>query len=407
MRHLKRKLEKTIAEALKNFPIVSLIGARQVGKSTLLKKIAPKAKFYDLERTIDFERINSDPELFLSTCNELTVIDEAQLSPNLFNALRIKVDCNRKTNGQFLISGSSSHLLVNNISESLAGRVAIIEVPTLTWDEALEKPASKIYDNLREPQKFEKQKALYSYEEILDLCLYGLYPEAFLKRKQDQAYDLWQDSYFQTYINSDIRSLFPSLQLETYRRFIKMLINSSGDLINASNFARSLDVSQPSIKKYLEIAENTFLWRRLNPYTKNSKKRLVKTPRGYIKDPCFINYVNKFSSSEELISHPNFGYYWEAFVSEQIIKNLESRLIKAHYYFFRTHDQAEVDLIIQSKQGLIPIEIKSGRVTKKEKLKSLENFILENNCPYGIIVNQGEEIFKLTPNIYQVPAKFL
>ncbi|NQY80230.1 MAG: ATP-binding protein [Candidatus Caenarcaniphilales bacterium] len=410
MDSIKRDLKYTILKLLKSFPCVTLIGARQVGKSTLLRQVAPDAPFYDLEQNSHFEMIDGDPELFLKNKDELIVIDEAQLSGSLFSALRVKIDENRKKNSQFLISGSSSPELLKNISESLAGRVAIVEVPTLSWSEALGKKKSEFYHLLEKPEKFCNLKLNYDGHDLLKLCTYGLYPEPFLKLKYEEdstTYNVWQNSYFRTYIDRDVRSLFPKLNLETYKRFIKMLSMSSGEILNYASYAKSLDISEPSIKNYMEIASGTFIWRNIPVYSNSMKKRLIKSPKGQMRDNILINFILKFNSVEDLMSHPNFGNIWESFVIEQLVKNLESNLIYGSYYYYRTHDGAEVDFILESKLGLIPIEIKSGSSTKKSQLKSLSNFIKEHNCPYGIVINLSEEVYQITESIYQVPASFI
>lgn len=228
-----------------------------------------------------------------------------------------------------------------------------------------------------------------------------------LKEKKLQAYDTWIKSYFDTYIERDIRSLFPNLKLDTYRRFIKMLAFSSGELLNASNFARSLDVSQPSIKNYMEIAEGTFLWRRLDCYRENTKKRLVQMPRGHLRDTAILNYLLNINTVDDLKSHPQFGRIWEGFIIEQIIKNLDQKLFRHKEFFYRTHNQAEIDLIIQGRFGLIPVEIKSGANTKQEQLRAMNNFIEDYGCKYGIVINNGTEVLKLSEKIYQVPVSFV
>lgn len=408
LKYLEREAEQAINKLMESFPCIALLGARQVGKSTLLKKIATKAKFFDLEKRENLERIQNDPDFFFKTYNsEQIVIDEAQLCPELFPALRVAIDENRDRYGKFIISGSSSPKLIKNISESLAGRVAIFEVPTFTWNEALEKPRSKFYQYLFEPESFKTLAKNYENNNLYELALYGLYPEPYLKKENLVAYDNWIESYLDTYIERDIRSLFPELKLDAYRRFIKMLAFSSGELINASNFARSLDLSQPSIKRYMEIVEGTFLWRKLLCYTKNSSKRLVKTPKGHLRDTIINNYLLNINSEDDLLSHPQFGRIWESFVIEQIIKNLDLELLKHQEYFYRTHHQAEIDLILEGRFGLIPIEIKSGTFCRKEQLRSLTNFIEEQNCKFGILINNGEEVLKLSEKIYQVPANYI
>ncbi|MCE2929600.1 MAG: AAA family ATPase [Candidatus Caenarcaniphilales bacterium] len=404
---LARKLSTKIKEALEMFPCVVVLGARQVGKTTLLKMILPKAQFFDLEKLSDFDYIDSDPELFLNNHKDPLVIDEAQLCPNLFKALRVKIDEERSKTGRFLLSGSSSPLLLNQISETLAGRVAIIEIPCLSWDEALERKSSKFYDYIFSPEKFSSLKKLYERQELYELCLYGLYPEPFLKRKNANFYHSWQENYFKTYIERDIRNLFPKLEIENYRKFVQMLIQSSGDTVKYSNFASSLSVSEPTVKQYLEIAQGTFVWQLLRAFDKSSTKRLIKMPKGYLADNVLINYFNKFQNTDQMISNIYFGFIWEGFVINQIRKNIDRIYTNINYYYYRTQHKAEIDLVLDTAQGLIPIEIKSGSSFKSDQLISLKNFISEYKCKYGIVINNGAEIREIAANIYQIPAVYI
>ncbi|MFM7458686.1 MAG: ATP-binding protein [bacterium] len=405
--HLKRSISSHIKNLLKGFPCVALLGARQVGKSTLLKDLLPKAAYYDLEKTADYDLISADVDFFFRQSQTPLVIDEAQSLPQLFNGLRVAIDHNRSQNGLYLISGSSSPALVKSINESLAGRVAIVEISGLSFDEALKKETSHFYKNLLEPKNFSKLKRLYSDKEILDLCMHGSYPEAFLKRKNKIFYNSWYESYIKTYIERDLRQLFPNINLDAYRRFILMLAFSSGEIINISKFATALEVSQPTIKKYFEIAEGTFLWRRINSFEGNGKKRLLKASKGYFRDTGLINYFLKILDTDMLLSHPHFGRIWEIFVTEQILKNIKPELINYDVYYYRTKNAAEIDLVLDIGHSLIPIEIKASSGIKSNQLLALKDFIQEYKCPYGLVINNGEEVRQIAEKIYQVPVGFI
>ena len=403
----KRSSLDSIDYLLNNFPCVVVLGARQVGKSTLLKQILPRATFFDLERNADFLRIDSDPELLLQETERPLIFDEAQLSTNLFKALRVEIDRNRQATGQFLLSGSSSPWLLKNISETLAGRVAIVELDPFEWQEGLEKNSSDLIAAFEKPETLKSLNPNFNKRELLEICLYGGYPEPFLKRHDSKFFRLWMENYVKTYVERDIRALFPTLKLDTYKRFVQMLAYASGEIINASNFARSLDVSQPTVKHYLDIVEGTFLWRKLPSYQKNATKRIVKMPKGHLRDTGLINYFLRIQSIDDLKGHPQFGRIWEVFITEQIIRHFKNRIEEIECYYYRTHNQAEIDLIIESRHGLIPVEIKSGSATSKKQLKTLENFILDYKCPFGLLINNGDEVFKLSENIYQLPAIYL
>ncbi len=406
MSGLKRNITESINYLLNNFPCVVILGARQVGKSTLLKQILPNASFFDLERDADFQRINNDPELLLQETNRPIIFDEAQISASLFKALRVEIDKNRDQAGQFLLSGSSSPELLKYISETLAGRVAIVELEPFQWQEGLKKNYPDLITALLEG-KFKYLQPNFNKRELLELCLYGGYPEPFLKRNDAKFFRLWMENYIKTYVERDIRALFPALQLDVYKRFVQMLAYASGEIINNSNFARSLDVSQPTIKNYLNIIEGTFLWRKIPSYQKNLTKRIIKMPKGYLRDTGLINYFLKIQTVNDLKSHPQFGRIWEIFISEQLIRHFKNQIESIEYYYYRTRNQAEIDLIIETQTGLIPIEIKSGFSSSKHQIQTLQRFIEEHHCPFGLLINNGDEIFKLSENIYQLPAIYL
>lgn len=407
MSYIKRSVTDSIDYLLRHFPAVVVLGARQVGKSTLIRHILPDAPLFDLERESDFQRVNDDPGLLLHEISRPVIFDEAQLSPGLFRALRVAIDQQRDLPGQFLLSGSSSPQLLEQISESLAGRVAIVELDPLSWHEIERQGVNDVIAALANPEQMKELQPLVTRQELLTLCLHGGYPEPVLKHDEGKFFRLWMENYLKTYIERDIRALFPQLNLDAYKRFIQMLAFSSGEMINASNFARSLDVSQPTIKRYLEIVEGTFLWRRIPSYQKNASKRIVKMPKGHLRDTGLINYFLRLQNSNDMKAHPQFGRIWETFISEQLIRHFKNRLESIEYYYYRTQNQAEVDLILETDHGLIPIEIKAGSVTGKRQIIALEQFIKEHNCRFGVVINNGDEIFKLSPSVYQLPAMYL
>ncbi|MBJ6609483.1 MAG: ATP-binding protein [Candidatus Thiothrix moscowensis] len=404
MPYLRRDMQQSIHYLLQHFPAVVVLGARQVGKSTLLRHTLPDAAFFDLERDSDFQRINDDPALLLQETNRPIIFDEAQLSASLFRALRVAIDQQRDQAGQFLLSGSSSPHLLRHISETLAGRVAMVELDGLMWHEVLGRQGNNLLAALAKPALFRDLKPVTNKQELLSLCLHGGYPEPVLKRADKKLFRLWMENYLKTYVERDIRALFPQLNLDAYKRFVQMLAFASGDMINSSNFARSLDVSQPTIKNYLAIVEGTFLWRQIPSYQKNASKRLVKMPKGHLRDTGLINYLLRIQSEDDMKAHPQFGRIWETFVIEQLIRHFRNGLENASFYYYRTQHQAEIDLIIETDDGLIPVEIKAGSVTAKRQLAALEQFIQEYRCPYGLVINNGDEVFKLSDAVYQVPA---
>ncbi len=255
-----RIVTESIHYLLSRFQVVAILGARQVGKSTLLRQVLPGAQFFDLERDADFRRVDDDPVLLLQEVSRPVMFDEAQLSADLFRALPVAVDQQRNLTGQFLISGSSSPQLLDQISELLAGRIAIVELDPLSWHEVLGYTSTNdLVAALKNPEQMMQLVPTMTKPELLNLCLYGGFPEPVLKREDTKFFSLWMENYLKTYVEHDIRSLFPQLNFQAYKRFIQMLAFASGEIINAASFAQSLGVSQPTIKHYLEIVEGTFL----------------------------------------------------------------------------------------------------------------------------------------------------
>lgn len=400
-----KRNKQAIEYALKRFPCVALLGARQVGKTTLAKSLK-KAQYFDLESEGTFNLISKDIAFFLSQLDKTVIFDEAQLLPSLFKELRVHIDKNRKKNGQFIITGSSSPELLHNISESLAGRIAIFEIEPLAINEIENVRVSSFYDNLIEFSAPKIRKSDFSKKAPLQFLLMGGYPEIALKRSS-RFRKIWFENYIQTYFNRDIRRLFPSLQLETYRRFTRMLAYSSGDLINQSHYAGSLGVSSQTIKNYLQIAEGSFVFRELLGFSKHSESRLIRNSKGYIRDSGLLCFMLGIESVAQLFEHPKLGQIFEIYVIEQLRKSLKAREASFDLSYFRTSNQNEVDLILEMNNRLIPIEIKFGSTFRSENLKGLDFFMKQYKLNLGFLINNSSEIAEVAPNIFQIPFDYI
>ncbi len=391
---------------MQKFPAVAILGARQVGKTTLLRELLPKAPFFDLERSEDFSRITRSPEFFLEQFEESIVIDEAQIVPELFNALRVRIDQRREQKGQFLISGSSSPELLKNITESLAGRVAIFELPPLGLHESWQFPPSPLPLKMASKEFELPQNPTFSREQIEQSFLFGGYPEPFLGRKDQKFFINWMENYHSTYLKRDIRSLFPGIKLPTYQKFLSMLADSSGNLLNTSVFARSLDISAPTVKSYFQIAEGSFFWRNLASYEKNVQRRVSKMPKGYIADSGINNFLLQLADRERLYSSRNVGMLWQSFVTEQLLRMFKDHLIPVSGFHYRTHNGSEIDLILEAPFGIIPVEIKLGTSISAKQLKTLERFIREHGLSLGLVINNAHKACWLSDHIAQIPLEY-
>ena len=407
-----RNLTNKINKLLSIFPCIALLGARQTGKTTLCKMLCPEWQYLDLEKGSDFQRISYDPEFFFQENSRHVIIDEAQRLPELFEVLRGIIDQERDVPGRFILTGSSNPTLLKNVSETLSGRIAIVELGTCKANEIFAKPLSLIYQLLSEKALTRNSLShlnapQLTLEQIQLAWQKGGYPEPVLKQS-DVFYMQWMENYEATYIQRDIANLFPQLNRVAYQRFLTMLSKLSGTILNRSDMARALEVSASSIREFLQIAEGTFLWRQLPSDENSVSKSIVKMPKGHIRDSGLLHALLKISDKEMLYNDPIVGASFEGFVIEELIKGLQATLLtqwSSHYY--RTRAGAEIDLILKGPFGVIPIEIKYGVRVNPKQLKSLESFVKDNQLDFGLVINQAPEATWLSRHVFQLPANYL
>lgn len=359
---IQRNTQTEIEKLLKQFPAVVIGGARQIGKSTLAKQIAKKRKqkalYFDLELPSDRRKLDDMESLFTQNADKLIIIDEAQTMPELFTVLRPIIDAKRKA-GRFLLLGSVSPFLIRHVSETLAGRIAHIELPSI---------------NVIEAQK--------SKIDLYKLWFRGGYPEA-LKLRTNQQWNLWMFNYEKTFIERDVTMLMnETLSPATVRRLWSILSGISGQLLNYEDVSRSLGMSRATVLKYMDFMEGAYLIRRLQPWFSNISKRIVKSPKLYFRDSGLLHYMNRIKSYNDLINNIICGASWEGFVIEQIIQLMPKNL---HAYFYRTHHGAESDLVlVKGNKPIACIEIKlnnapdvpKGFINCINDLKTKQNFII-------------------------------
>lgn len=408
MSDLKRNLETKINLLLTLFPVVLLIGARQTGKTTLSKQLRPDWRYFDLENAADHDFISRDYDFFFREYPRHLIIDEAQEDPELFRHLRGVIDAKREEKGRFILTGSSSPELLQRASDSLAGRIAIVEIGTLKMNEVLQQPLPPFYRIFEQPLTSDTLDYLKTLEnpipDVIPLFLRGGYPEPVLSQ-DTYAFGLWMENYYQTYINRDIRRLFPRLDSIRYRRFISMLASLSGTIINKAQLGRSVDVSEVTIRDYIEIADKTYIWRTIPSFETSKSKSALKMPKGILRDSGLTHYLAGIETREALLRSPQVGQNFEAFVTEEIIKGIQAtRVTRWDYYYFRTKNGAEVDLVLDGSFGTLPIEIKLGQQTTVKQLTALRQFVEQHELPFGIVVNNNPTVQMLADKIIQIPA---
>ncbi|MEW6068791.1 MAG: ATP-binding protein [Nitrospirota bacterium] len=362
------------------YPIVGILGPRQAGKTTLAKMIKEKIKkdvvYLDLELPSDLNKLQ-EPELYLSQfTNMLVIIDEIQRMPSLFPLLRALID-RKRIAGRFLILGSASPELIRHSSESLAGRIIYHELSPFIFQEIDRKKLQKLW-------------------------LRGGYPNSYLSENDEESF-IWREAFIKTYLEMDIPQLGIRIPAQQLRRFWTMIAHSHGQLWNASKMASSLGISAPTVRSYLDILEETFIVRQTQPYHSNIKKRLIKSPKVYIRDSGLLHALLNIKTINDLYSHPSMGSSWEGFIVEQIIGVLPER---RQAYFYRTGAGAEIDLILfDSKHKPIAIEIKYSMTPKLER--GFWNAYEDLSCRKGYIVYPGMESYPIGKNVFTLPVKDL
>lgn len=408
---MKRAAEDNVRKLLEYFPIVAVLGVRQCGKTTLVRSITKSDEwsFYDLEKNEDYDLITNDPDLFFKLNNGKIAIDEAQLSPKLFSALRVAVD-NSRSPGRFLITGSSSPELLKHVSESLAGRIATVNLSPFTFAEYSNSVDTNLVRCIKERRLLsewkEELKAHGDEKALFKYWYTGGYPEQLIKN--DVGFrELWFDNYISTYLNRDLASLFQGLNKERYRLFLKLLASQSGNIINLAECARSLDVSIPTIKDYFRIAEGTFIWRNLPAWAPQTTKRLVKHPKGYLRDSGLLHHQLYMNDLEHLMVSPIGGHSFEGMVIEQILRQFDFSSISYEAFHYRTSNGMEVDLILKGIFGKIAVEIKMGSTIKKKNISNLAKFIDQFDMDYGIVFNNSSDVVMLSEKILLVPVRMI
>lgn len=370
---IERKLTYQIQNYLDTFPAVAILGPRQIGKTTLARFIAPLLKkpfiHLDLERPSDFNILQNNPEVFFAkNKDKCIIIDEVQRLPSLFPLLRPMIDEYRVA-GRFLLLGSASPSLLKESSESLAGRIVYTELTSLNL---LELPGDT---------------------DLYKLWFSGGFPIPFSEKNVSNI-KVWQESFMRTYFERDLRLLGLNLSPDLLSRTFSMIAHMQGSPSNLSNLSKSLGIDRRTVERILQFFISSYMIRRLSPFHLNIKKRLVKSPKYYVRDSGMFHHSLYINSLNELLSNPSLGSSWEGFVIEQVISLCSDTMP----YFYRTQAGAECDLVLaQGHVAKVCIEAKVSNTPKVTKsllasikdLKSKENYIVVPFCknPYSISEN--------------------
>lgn len=372
---IQRKMEmENLQGLLKRHRVVGIIGARQVGKTTLARNLAKtigkKVTYFDLENPEDQSRL-ADPMLALKELEGLVVIDEIQRHPDLFPVLRVLVDRPR-TAVRFLILGSASPDMLRQSSETLAGRIFYHQLSGFAMDEI-------------------------GSENYKQLWLRGGFPLSFLARSHNHS-DEWRRGFIQTFLERDLPQLGVNIRSTTLSRFWQMLAHYHGQTWNASEFGRSFGVADTTVRNYLDLLTSALVVRQLPPWHENISKRQVKAPKIYIADSGLLHSLLNLKTLRDLEVHPKLGASWEGFVLQQIIRRLGAR--SEECFFWATHSGAELDLFVKRGRHRLGFEIK--RTSSPQITPSMRNALGDLKLKRLDLVHAGDETFPMGKNIRAV-----
>ena len=417
---LDRHIITTIEDSLKFFPAVLLNGARQVGKSTLVEQLVKGKKIHryiSLDDITVLESANRDPQGFIEQFTSSIAIDEVQRVPNLILAIKRQID-SLKESGKFLLTGSANILSYPNIRDSLAGRMDIVSLEGLSFNEAMRAKRSCFIEDLINTsnvnalidrwfkQYNESRLPPLSDKLIAELIFFGSFPEVMLK-KHTEYRNKWFASYITAYVEKDIRDLSKMVDIVSFAKLLRIVGLRTGNLLNNSNLSIALGLDHRTIVRYIELLEISFQITTLQPWSSNLGKRYIKTPKIYMNDVGLASYFCGINDMSLVKGHQNYGHLLETWVFSELRKSLIYHPL-AQIFFYRNHQGIEVDFLITQGDKVIGIECKSSASLTAKDYKNLRFMQAEmKNDFIGIVLYRGEQIIKVDDNIIAVPLGML
>jgi predicted AAA+ superfamily ATPase len=394
-----RHIAPYISKYSKEYPVLALVGPRQSGKTTLAKALFSSYKYISLEN-LDFrQQAAEDPRGFLNDHGQYLILDEVQRVPELFPYLQELVDT-RQDPAQYILTGSPQFLLIESITQSLAGRIVTFKLFPLTYTELFHYPADARFESVFRTRHLNRSKI--DQEKLYQIIWQGFYPR--IHDKQIDSYK-WYENYLLTYVERDVRDLLRVKNLRLFANFLKMVAAQSGQLMNYANIGSAIGVSIPTIKEWVSILETSGLIYILPPYFENFSKRIVKTPKIYFVDTGLLCHLLSIRSVEHLKAHPLLGSIFENFMVSECFKRFYNLGEMPPLYFWRDQSGNEVDLLIHEGTSSFPVEFKLSQSYHSDFKKGIERWLaLEKNpADSGFVVYCGEQAIQTHSPVPAVP----
>ena len=396
-----RFLQDNINEALGNFPAVLIAGARQVGKSTLAMQLCNN--YITLDDISALAMAKNDPMMFISQLKTPVVIDEIQKAPNLLSAIKIAIDQNRKS-GQFILTGSANVLSFKNVSDTLAGRIAIFELSPLAMGEIRQTQKSIFASSLFEANFDSFLANNIDEKQLLERILHGSYPDMIKPRSKQMGY-LWLSSYVSTYIERDVRAIENIRNTDKFARLIHLLSSRSANLLNKADLMKDVGLDNRTLENYISLLELVYQIKRLRPYYANIGKRFVKSEKIFFTDTGILTFLLGIQHTEGLLKSPFLGAIFETFVFNELYKQTTFMMNNTQLTYYRTTDKKEIDFILESDGKIAAIEVKFSKRIDKSDFKHIADLQKSSQtfC-VGVIVYMGERVVQFDEKLWAVPA---
>lgn len=406
---IERTLKRYFLEMSSFFPVMLLTGPRQVGKTTFLTQIAePEREYVTLDDVLLCEFARNDPKGFLERYKPPVLIDEVQYAPELFPYIKIRVDEKRKddhehSSGMYWLTGSQQFQMMKGVTESLAGRIGIVDMLGLSEDELQRRPSMPFLPD----REFQVQRADLDTPALYRQIWQGSYPE--IQGVNAALRDAFYASYLRTYLERDVRTLENVTDLDRFLRFIRSTAARTGQLLNYSDIARDADVSVMTVKSWMSILRASGLVYLLEPYSNNLTSRLVKTPKLYMLDTGLCAYLTQWPDSKVLEAGAMAGAIFESWCFAEILKSYYHHgKSRPSFFFYRDRDQKEIDLVIEEAGTLYPIEFKKSSSPSPDDCRHFE--VLERfGKPVGMgaLISMYPEVIQRLPKCRFIPAPLI